>query len=264
MEKDNLVKISEITPAQVAGICDHTFLSRPESYREKGKSSVKTWEKGFDNFLKETVSFPEKPYAVCIRPEAIKYVRDYLNDSKTYGIDIASVVGFPHGSFYDLSWKINETVLAIEQHAEEIDFVINYQELKKGNLETVRTEMRSLSRLCDEKNILLKAILETSELNENEIKFACYMAKDNNIDFVKTSSGFTNKGATARNLKVMKECFPRGIKGSGGFNIDNYQELLKAMSGRTDGYIELDPLKFRIGESSLLPKLFGNSKEGFY
>jgi deoxyribose-phosphate aldolase len=261
MPEDNLVKISEITPAQVAFICDHTFLLRPESYREKGISSVKKWEEEFNIFLKESVSFPKDPYAVCVRPETVKYTKDFLEKEGKQRIKVASVVGFPQGAFYSLDWKLRETESTIDEGADEIDFVINYDKLRRGNLQEVRSEIGAMSRLC-KPNTLSKVILETSELIDEEIKITCQLAKDSGIDFVKTSSGFTHRGATEHHLRLMKENFPDGVKMSGGVTPENFKELLYAASGRIDGYIDLDPLKIRIGESSLLSKLFSIQKEG--
>jgi deoxyribose-phosphate aldolase len=261
MPQDNFVKIAEITPEQVASICDHTFLLRPESYREKGISSVKKWQEEFDKFLKESVSFPTDPYALCVRPETVRYSRQFLAENQKYNQKIASVVGFPQGSFYELKWKLMETELAVEAGADEIDFVINYDNFHAGSKRYLEFEMGSLASACEEKKVKSKAILETSELADSEIIVACQLAQDSGIDFVKTSSGFTDGGATAHHLKLMRDNFPNGVKMSGGVTPENLKELLYAASGRTDRYIDLNPLKIRIGESSLLTKLFSNKEK---
>jgi deoxyribose-phosphate aldolase len=249
-----------ITPEQVASICDHTFLLRPESYREKGISPVRKWEEEFYNFLKESISFPSDPYAVCVRPETVKYTKDFLRKNAKQQIKVASVVGFPQGSFYDLVWKIREAEAAIYDGADEIYFVINYENLKSGNFsdnEYLDFEMRSLSYICQDKGVVSKAILETSELTCEQIKTACKIAAKNDIYFVKSSSGFTDKGTQVTRLMLMRENYmPRGVKISGGVTPENLAELLFAASGWNNGALKLDPMQIRIGESSLLTKLF--------
>jgi deoxyribose-phosphate aldolase len=98
----------------------------------------------------------------------------------------------------------------------------------------------------------VKLILETSLLTSDEIIIACKLADEIGVDFVKTSTGFVVAGAKAEHLKLMRANFSKGVKMSGGVNKENLHDLLTAASGREDGMIELDPLKIRIGESSLL------------
>jgi len=252
-----LVKIQDLTLEHIASICDHTFLNRSESYREKaqkGESPVRLRQKAFETFISETLVRLIPPYAICIRAEDVSHVKKYLEKNKSK-LKIAATVGFPDGSWYPTRHKLEEAALASDCGADEIDFVLNYDLLKKGNLNYVLNETAALADMAFRRQFLSKMILETSELNNEHIIYACNLAYDHRIDFVKTSTGFSSAGATPENLKLMRENFPGGVKISGGVKAQNYKQLLLAASGRGDDYIDINPLKIRIGESSLLAEL---------
>ena len=170
-------------------------------------------------------------------------------------IQLASVVGFPDGSWYGTESKVAETAIAIENGANEIDVVLNYRLLNQRLCSEARNEIIKVVRCADQEGVLVKLIFETSELSPGRIIDACNLAGECGVDFIKTSTGFGKYGARVEDLKIMRENFKEGIKISGGVNPDNYKELLMAASWRKDDYIDLDPLKIRIGESSLLSKL---------
>ncbi len=245
------VLISELTPEEIASICDHTFLHRVEEYREPDVNAVEKRKEEFYNFLEDTI-LGRTPYAVCVYPEDVLAAKDYL---KNTGIKVVSVVGFPDGCWYRPQHKTNEMGIAVTDGADEIDMVMNYDALKDGEYQSVRDDILAVKNQLDfysgNKDIVLKVILETSELNYDQIKKACKIASDCGVDFVKTSTGFTSHGATPDDLKVMRDNFSGGVKISGGVHSGNLYGLLCAASGRSDGYIDLDPMKIRIGESSL-------------
>lgn len=243
-----LKKIEELTPADIASVCDHTFLLRSEAFRKEakqGESPIRLREKAFLDFLNKTKSMEYKPYAVCVRPEDVAQTAHALKET---GIKIASAVGFPDGSNYSTAFKVSETLIAVENGATEIDMVLNYDKLKHGQIGFVKHDINAVLEAADD--AVVKLILETSELNTEEIILACRIAVECNIPFIKTSTGFSAYGAKADDLKIMKQHFKRGIKISGGVTKDNVKELLTALSD--NGLIELEPMKIRIGESSLL------------
>ena len=249
-------KISELTAKDIASICDHTFLNRSEAFREKaqqGESPVELRRIAFLKFLEETIKSPLVPYAVCVRPEDVSFAKNYIGNKKQ--IKVASVVGFPDGAWYTSDFKLRETELALDHGADEIDFVLNYSLLKAGHLDAVGREIVLINDLAKRRRVQTKMILETSELTGEQIIKACRIAEECGVDFVKTSTGFSAYGARAEDLKIMRENFPRGVKMSGGVNIENVRELLEAASGKDDGCIELTSECIRIGESSLLGKL---------
>ena len=253
-------EIKELSAEDVAGICDHTFLDRVESYRttvKPGESPVIEWGKSFRGFIEDSAHLKYPPYAVCIRPENVWHAKSILKEKelRKSNIKIASVVGFPNILYYTPEWQLNEARLAIEDGANEIDFVFNYGPLYLGGIWSAIDEIKQISDITKKSGVLSKMILETSELDNERIIQACKLADKYGLDFVKTSTGFSSAGAKPEHLKIMRENFPRGVKMSGGVNPGNLNELLYAVSGRTDGKIDLDPLKVRIGESSLLNKL---------
>jgi len=261
---ENLKKIDELTLKDIASICDHTFLKRSEQYLEKAEekkiSSALLREKDFYGFLSDALSnSPCRPYALCVRPEDCDMASSILADYSVKDVKIASVVGFPDGSWYSTDHKIAEARIAINSGASEIDMVLDYKELKKWHVGNAAFDVKEVAEYCHSRKSLVKLILEACELNEKEIRQACDIATKYNVDFVKTSTGFGWRGASVEDLKIMKANFSGGIKIAGGVNIKNYKELLNAASGRDDGYIDLYPLKVRIGERKFLNEL---RKEG--
>jgi deoxyribose-phosphate aldolase len=258
-EKSERVSIENLTFEQIAAICDHTFLNRSEAYKAsagKGESPVRLRAEAFRRFLDGTVANPRRlPYAVCVRPEDVAAAADFLAEHGHRPILVASVVGFPDGSLYDTDFKIAETRLAIAQGAKEIDMVLNYDRFKAGDIAYAKNEVTAVVAAAHELGAAVKLILETSELNGEQIKRACGVAQDARADFVKTSTGFSADGARAEDLAILRANFEGGIKMSGGVKPENVKKLLLAVSGRHDGTIEMNPHKARIGESSLLTGL---------
>jgi deoxyribose-phosphate aldolase len=257
-----LARISELTPLQIASICDHTFLTRPEVARQEGLDSNAKYKSDFENFMQDMINSKLIPYAVCVRPEDVVHVRKLLKKHGKESIIIASVVGYPHGSWYTTDFKVAEAKLAIKHGANEIDMVLDCERLKKefrkNKFNHVKKDVSAVVKACHNKKALLKLILETSLLTNDEVIAACKLADELGADFVKTSTGYVLAGAKAGHLKLMRANFSRGIKMSGWVNKDNVAELLAAASGRDDGMIELDPLQIRIGESGLLKSFNGS------
>jgi deoxyribose-phosphate aldolase len=245
------VKIKNLTKEQIASVCDHTYLNRPEAFRGRVENPVEARRQEFYKFMEESVRL--NPYAVCVRPEDCRNARDFLG--KKSEIVIASVVGFPNSNDYPTDFKIAETELAMRYGAKEIDMVLDYERFKQGDTDYIEKDIEAVKNRVAERHGLLKLILETSELSEEEVAEIAKLANDWGVDFIKTSSGFASKGAEAEKVRIMKEHFKKGVKISGGINAENIYMLLEAASGRNDGYIELDPAKIRIGESSLLQKM---------
>ncbi len=249
-----LKQISKISLEDIASICDHTFLNRSEAYRNSGIDAPSKRKEEFYSFLNETINFKYLPYAICVRPEDVSWAKKFLDEHQKKVV-IASVVGFPDGSWYSTKFKLAETRLALEDGAQEIDMVLNYERLKQKDLEYVEKEIEAIVDLVHRYNGLLKLIFENCQLDNQQIKTACQIAEKLKVDFIKTSTGFGKFGAKSEHLKIMRENFSRGVKIAGGVRPENLTELLSATSGRTDGDIDLDPKKIRIGESSLLKKL---------
>ena len=138
---------------------------------------------------------------------------------ETYGesVKAATVVGFPNGNCSTAA-KIAETAQALADGAEEIDMVINVGALKEGNTDYVTGEIKALKRLCGER--VLKVIVETCFLTEEEKIAACKCVTEGGADFIKTSTGFGSAGATIEDIKLFKEHIGEGVqmKAAGGIH----------------------------------------------
>lgn len=138
---------------------------------------------------------------------------------ETYGesVKAATVVGFPNGNC-NTAAKIAETAQALADGAEEIDMVINVGALKAGETKYVTDEIKALKQLCGER--VLKVIVETCFLTEEEKIAACKCVTEGGADFIKTSTGFGTAGATLEDIKLFKEHIGEGVqmKAAGGIH----------------------------------------------
>lgn len=166
-------------------------------------------------------------FSVCVNPVHVKLAKGLLAASP---VKLTSVIGFPLGQNLT-SVKVFETMQAISDGADEIDMVMNYGALKEGDLETVKQDIAAVRAACPGK--VLKVILETSQLSDDEIILACELAELAEADFVKTSTGFRGEGATAHHVKLMKTYFHGLVKASGGIRTkDDFQTMVDAGADR--------------------------------
>ncbi|MCF6306467.1 MAG: deoxyribose-phosphate aldolase [Flavobacteriaceae bacterium] len=151
-------------------------------------------------------------YAVCVNGCYVELAKEEVEGSE---VKVAAVIGFPLGAM-SIGSKITEALSCVDEGADEIDMVINIGMLKSGNLEYVGDEIFALRNIC--KNKILKVIIETCYLSEEEKRTACQLAMNAGADFVKTSTGFGAGGATLEDVKLMKEVVgdKLKIKASGG------------------------------------------------
>lgn len=155
----------------------------------------------------------KKVAAVCVSPFYVTTAKKELLGSD---VKICTVVGFPNGNHTTKS-KIAELKEAIENGADEIDFVINRQMLANSDYNEIRVETSYLIDLCKQKNIVSKWILETSCLSDDEIISLCEIANEIKPDFVKTSTGYFG-GCTLENIVLLRKILLPSIKikASGG------------------------------------------------
>lgn len=151
-------------------------------------------------------------YAVCVNGCYVELARTELENSD---VKVAAVIGFPLGAMSTRS-KIEEAKACVEDGADEIDMVINVGLLKSGRYKIVENEIAGIKKAIG--NAVLKVIIETCYLSEEEKKLACRAAMNAGADFVKTSTGFGTGGATLEDVKLMKEVVgdKLQIKASGG------------------------------------------------
>lgn len=183
----------------IASLIDHTLL-KPEST-----------EADIRKVCAEAIEYKFK--SVCINTHYVSLVSRLLTGT---GVLTCCVVGFPLGASSTRA-KVDETYDALKNGANEIDMVINIGALKSGDWNTVKRDIEGVTN-ASRGRALVKVILETSLLNDEEKIKACTIAKMAGADFVKTSTGFNTGGATIADIKLMREVVgPKmGVKASGG------------------------------------------------
>lgn len=162
--------------------------------------------------------------SVCINPCHVAYCADYLKDSD---VNVCTVIGFPLGANTS-AVKAFETKDAIANGADEIDMVMNIGALKDKNYDLVRDDVKAVVEAAN--GTLVKVILETCLLTADEIKKACELCVEAKADFVKTSTGFSTRGATIEDVKIMKEAVQgkAKIKAAGGVKTPEYMVKIVA------------------------------------
>ncbi len=151
--------------------------------------------------------------SVCVSPIWVSYVSEALRDT---GIKTCTVIGFPQGATPS-AVKAFETKQAVADGADEVDMVIAVGKLKDGDDAYVKADIEDVVRAARGK-ALTKVIIETCLLTDEEKRRACLLAKEAGADFVKTSTGFAAGGATAADVKLMRESVGEamGVKAAGG------------------------------------------------
>lgn len=150
--------------------------------------------------------------SVCLEPCWVSLAAERLADSP---VKVCTVIGFPLGA-NTKTVKAFEAKEAVDNGAEEVDMVLNVGALKSGNYDLVLEDMKAVREAA--KEAVVKVILETCLLTDEEKKKACALAKEAGLDFVKTSTGFSTAGATTADVKLMREVVgdKMGVKASGG------------------------------------------------
>lgn len=169
-------------------------------------------------------------HGICLPPFWVKKAHREISGRD---IKLVTVIGFPLG--YNMTeTKIEEAKVALNDGANELDMVMNISAFKSG-MPWVKIEMAKLANLSHQNEAILKVIIETAYLSDDEIIKACLLCRDAGVDFVKTSTGFASNGAKLEHIKLMRDTLPDyvGIKASGG--IKDYKtavELINAGANR--------------------------------
>jgi deoxyribose-phosphate aldolase len=196
-----------VTPARLledkrslAAVIDHTLL-KPEATPVE-----------IEKLCEEAMSFGF--FSVCINPCWVRLAHERVSSSS---VKVCTVAGFPLGA-NDTRTKLQEAAAAREQGAAEVDMVINIGALRSGDHALVKDEIRELAKVVKTGGGLLKVIIETCLLNEQERTAACRLAVRGGADFVKTSTGFSKSGATVEDVQLMRRTVGPdvGVKASGG------------------------------------------------
>lgn len=174
-------------------------------------------------------------HAACVNSSHLALAKKELQDSE---IAIAAVIGFPLGAMAS-TVKVFETQFCIDQGADEIDMVLNIGWLKAGMYDKVQEEISRIKEITGSK--ILKVIIETCYLSEEEKEAACAIVARSGADYIKTSTGFGTGGATFEDVQLMKRLLPDTvkIKASGGIkdstNARKYLELGATRLGTSSG-----------------------------
>ncbi|TVQ39704.1 MAG: deoxyribose-phosphate aldolase [Spirochaetaceae bacterium] len=196
-----------ILPGEVARYIDHTILKPEATAEQVAQVCDEAIQHGF--------------YSVCVNTTWTEFCARRLRGT---GVKLAVVVGFPLGAM-DGRAKGFEARHAVELGADEIDMVMNIGALKSGRLAEVEDDIRWVRRSIRQRTVL-KVILETTLLSDEEKVIACQIARKAKADFVKTSTGFSKGGATVHDIALMRRTVgPKiGVKASGG--VRTYEDAL--------------------------------------
>jgi deoxyribose-phosphate aldolase len=173
--------------------------------------------------------FEAKKYhfaSVCVNPTNVKLCADLLRNSD---VKVCTVIGFPLGAT-STEVKVFETKNALENGATEIDMVINIGALKAGDTELVAKDIHEVVKVAHAAGALIKVIIETALLTDDEKVIASLLAKEAGADFVKTSTGFSSGGATVHDVALMRKAVgpDLGVKAAGGIHTHEEAEQLIA------------------------------------
>lgn len=191
-----------LTVAELAKYMDHTLL-KPEATADQ-----------IEQTIQEAIKY--NTASVCVNPYWVKKVHDELEGTT---VNTCTVVGFPLGATSTQS-KVDETKTALKDGADEIDMVINIGELKAGHDDAVQADIKAVADATHEAGKLLKVIIETALLTDEEKTRASQLTVAGDADFVKTSTGFSTSGAKAEDVKLMREAVGPDfkIKAAGGMH----------------------------------------------
>ena len=162
--------------------------------------------------------------SVCIPPSYVEQAKKYVGEK----LAICTVIGFPNG-YNTTNVKVYETLEAIEKGADEIDMVINIGWLKDKKYEEIENEIKAIKNVCGDK--ILKVIIETCLLTDEEKVKMCEIVDKSGADYIKTSTGFSTNGATFEDIKLFKESLNGSnlkIKAAGG--VKSFEDAEKFIS----------------------------------
>nr|P43048.1 RecName: Full=Deoxyribose-phosphate aldolase; Short=DERA; AltName: Full=2-deoxy-D-ribose 5-phosphate aldolase; AltName: Full=Phosphodeoxyriboaldolase; Short=Deoxyriboaldolase [Metamycoplasma hominis]CAA81646.1 deoxyribose aldolase [Metamycoplasma hominis] len=197
-------------------------MTELNKYIDHTNLSPSATSKDIDKLIQEAIKYDFK--SVCIAPSYVKYAKEALKNSDVL---VCTVIGFPLG-YNATSVKVYETKIAVEHGADEIDMVINVGRFKDGQYEYVLNEIKAIKEACNGKT--LKVIVETALLTKAELIKITELVMQSGADFIKTSTGFSYRGASFEDIQTMKEtCGDKLlIKASGGIkNLADAQEMIR-------------------------------------
>lgn len=216
------MSITNMTEKELANMIDHTLLkayAKEEDFR-------KLCQEAADNHFK----------MVAINSSAVKTCKKYLEGTS---VSVGAAISFPLGQT-TIETKVFETENAIQNGADEIDYVVNIVELKNRNYSYIEDEMKQIVEICKKNHVTIKVIFENCYLSREEKVFLCETALKVRPDFIKTSTGFGTGGATVADVMLMKSIVGDHIKVKAAGGIRDLETALKMVEAGAE----------RIGTSS--------------
>lgn len=193
---------------KILSACDHTLLLQGSTWDE-----IKT-------ICDDAVKY--RTASICIPPCYVKPAKEYVGDK----VAICTVIGFPNGNMTTRT-KVFETTDALNNGADEIDMVINIGMLKAGDHDYVLDEIKQIKKACGDH--ILKVIIETCLLTEEEKIKMCEIVTASGADYIKTSTGFSTSGATFEDVKLFSEHIGENVKIKAAGGISSLEDAEKFM-----------------------------------
>lgn len=206
-----------VNAQRIAAFIDHTILRADATEQDIRRICTEALYHGFAS--------------VCVNGYWVPFVAQQLTGSQ---VKVCTVAGFPLGAM-SVEAKQAETEIAIRAGAHEVDMVINIGALKNGDHDVVQREITALAAACHAGAAILKVIIETALLTDEQKVTACQLAKAAGADYVKTSTGFSTAGATAYDVTLMREAVgaEMGVKASGGIRtLEDLNKMIAAGANR--------------------------------
>ena len=232
----------------IANMIDHTLLKPDATQQEIAQLCFEARKYGFAS--------------VCVNPTWVSLCAELLKDS---AVKVCTVIGFPLGAT-SLETKAFETETAIRQGATEIDMVINIGALKARDLETVAKDIRGVVNVAHPRGALVKVIIETVLLNDEEKQIASLLAKEAGADYVKTSTGFAGGGATVHDVELMRKTVgpQMGVKASGGVRtFEDAENMIRAGATRIGASAGVKIIQGPSGGSPIVKETAVTSSKGY-
>jgi deoxyribose-phosphate aldolase len=201
----------------IAPYIDHTLLKPTATWPEIENLCREAMENGFA--------------AVCVPPLYVKNVKELLTNS---GVKTATVIGFPFG-YSAIEAKMAEIILAIVDGADELDVVVNISAIKNGDWTFIANEINTIMPVIRNKEKVIKVIIESGVLTDDEIIKCCDIYGAAGVDYVKTSTGYAEKGASIHSVQLIRAHLADQVKIKASGGIKSYyfaKELINAGANR--------------------------------
>ena len=221
-----------MTKKDILKIVDHTLLTQ-----------TSTWEQ-IKEILDDGMKY--ETASACIPPSFVKRAKEYVKES----LPICTVIGFPNG-YNTTAVKVFETEEAVKNGADEIDIVINMGDLKDKKYDIILNEIKDIHKAC--KGKILKVIIETCLLTEDEKIKMCEIVTESGAEYIKTSTGFSTAGATFEDVELMNKYVGKNVKIKAAGGIASLEDAQKFMSLGAE----------RLGTSRIVKIIKGEEAKGY-